>query len=221
VARFKAVLFDWRGTLVHIPSPIWHVTRALETIGRPAGRQTVEAVIERVQDVSDLPEFVEAERVIDVSAEVHRETTMRMYDQAGLDIELAEALYRVEWEPESRPWYPDVLEALQVIHGRGARIALVSDIHFDIRPDCIAQGIDTFVDAYVLSCELGIQKPNPRMFLAATSAVGVRPDEALMVGDTAATDGGAAAIGIATLILPRPDELVTRGLNMVVRLLAQ
>jgi len=220
VARFKAVLFDWRGTLVHIPSPIWHVTRALESTGRPADRQTVEAVIERVQDVSDLPEFVEAERVIDLSAEVHRETTMRMYNQGGLDIELAEALYRVEWELESRPLFPDVPGTLAAIHDRGVKVALVSDIHFDIRPDCIAQGIDTFVDAYILSCEVGIQKPDPRMFLAATSAVDVQPDEALMVGDTAATDGGAAAIGIATLILPRPDELVTRGLDIVVRLLA-
>ena len=40
-----------------------------------------------------------------------------------------------------------------------------------------------------------------------------------MVGDTAETDGGAAAVGIATLILPRPDELGPRGLDIVLRLL--
>ena len=219
VGRYRAVLFDWRGTLVHIPRPDWHVTRALESIGRAAESETVDSVIERVQATSDLPEFIEAERLIDLSAEFHRATTMRMYDEARLDSELAEALYRVEWELEARPVYPDVAATLGAVRGRGAKVAVVSDIHFDIRPDCIAQGIDSFIDAYVLSCELGIQKPDPRIFLAAASAIGVEAGEALMVGDTAETDGGAAAVGIATLILPRPDELGPRGLDIVLRLL--
>lgn len=144
---------------------------------------------------------------------------MRMYEQAGVDPELAEALYRVEWDLESRPLYPDVLETLAAIRDRGMRIALVSDIHFDIRPDCAAQGIDGFIDAYVLSCEVGVQKPDPRMFITGTSAVGVEADEALMVGDSPYTDGGAAAVGIATLILPRQEELAPRGLDVVLRLL--
>jgi FMN phosphatase YigB (HAD superfamily) len=57
------------------------------------------------------------------------------------------------------------------------------------------------------------------MFLAATTALEVEPSDALMVGDTARTDGGAAAGGIATLILSRPEELGPRGLDVVLRLL--
>lgn len=144
---------------------------------------------------------------------------MRMYDQAGLDPELAEALYRVEWELESRPLYPDVPGTLAAVRDRGVKVALVSDIHFDIRPECAVQGIDGFIDAYVLSCELGVQKPDPRMFLAATSAIGVGVAEALMIGDSPHTDGGAAAVGVATLILPRPNELAPRGLDIVLPLL--
>jgi HAD superfamily hydrolase (TIGR01509 family) len=217
--RYRTVLFDWRGTLVHIPTPAWHVTRALEAIGRVADGETVDSVMARVRGALELPEFIEAERRIDLSAEFHRETTMRMFNAAGLDPELADALYRVEWEPEARPMYPDVPDVLAAVRARGTTIVVVSDIHFDIRPDCIAQGIDDFIDAYVLSCELGVQKPDPKMFLAATTAVGVEPGDALMVGDTARTDGGAASVGIATLILPRPDEPVPRGLDVVLRLL--
>jgi HAD superfamily hydrolase (TIGR01493 family) len=217
--RYRTVLFDWRGTLVHIPTPAWHVTRALESIGRAADGDSVDSVMTRVRGALDLPEFIEAERRIDLSAEFHRATTMRMFNDAGLDPELAEALYRVEWEPETRPVYPDVPEVLDAARARGTSIVVVSDIHFDIRPDCAAQGIDVFIDAYVLSCELGVQKPDPRMFLTATTAVGAEPADALMVGDTAGTDGGAASVGIATLILPRPDELVPRGLDVVLRLL--
>lgn len=165
------------------------------------------------------PEFIEAERSIDLSSEVHRTTTLRLFEVAGLDRELADALYRVEWEPESHPLYPDVVEVLSQVQAHGAKIAVVTDIHFDVRPDCMAHGIDAFIDSYVLSCEMGVQKPDPRMFLAATTALAVEPTDALMVGDTAPTDGGAVAVGIATLILPRLEELGPRGLDAVLRLL--
>jgi len=56
------------------------------------------------------------------------------------------------------------------------------------------------------------------MFTLALDAVGVQPDEALMVGDRASHDGGAAAVGIATLILPLRRELGPRGLDVVLRL---
>jgi FMN phosphatase YigB (HAD superfamily) len=57
------------------------------------------------------------------------------------------------------------------------------------------------------------------MFLAATATLGVEPVDVLMVGDTARTDGGAAAVGVVTLILPGLDELQSRGLDVVLRLL--
>lgn len=144
---------------------------------------------------------------------------MQIFESAAVDRELAEALYRVEWEPSNRPLYPDVVEVLATARDRIVKIGVVSDIHFDIRPDCAAQGIDGFIDAYALSCEVGVQKPDPRMFLAATEALGVDVREALMVGDTPETDGGAAAVGIATLIIPRRGAVKRRGLDLVLRLL--
>jgi FMN phosphatase YigB (HAD superfamily) len=57
------------------------------------------------------------------------------------------------------------------------------------------------------------------MFALALDAVGVQPEEALMVGDRASHDGGAATAGIPTLLLPMPKELVPRGLDIVLRLL--
>jgi HAD superfamily hydrolase (TIGR01509 family) len=217
--RYEAVLFDWRGTLVHIPTPAWAAARALRSIGRADDAETVSSINRRVWTALEDPEFIEAECSIDLSSESNRTANLRLFELAGLDPELAEALYRVEWEPESRPLYPDAPEVLGLVRACGAKIAVVSDIHFDIRPDCVAQGIDAFIDEYVLSCELGVQKPDKRMFLAATTALGVEPTDTLMVGDTASTDGGAAAVGIATLILPRPEQPVRRGLDVVLGLL--
>ncbi len=56
------------------------------------------------------------------------------------------------------------------------------------------------------------------MFTLALDTLGVSPGDALMVGDRASNDGGAAAVGITTLILPSPPEhLEQRGLDCVLR----
>jgi HAD superfamily hydrolase (TIGR01509 family) len=71
----------------------------------------------------------------------------------------------------------------------------------------------------VISFEHGFQKPDPRMFTTALDACGVAPNKALMVGDRVSHDGGAAAVGIDTLILPAPTKYGPRGLDVILSLL--
>lgn len=87
----------------------------------------------------------------------------------------------------------------------------------DLRPFLARKGIE--LDAYVISFEHGFQKPDPRMFTTALEAVRAAPNEALMIGDRVTHDGGAAAVGIDTLILPAPAAFGMRGLDVVLRLL--
>jgi len=217
--RFAAVLFDWRGTLVHDPGHTWWITRALQGLGRPVLDAEVTALADAVRGAEQLPTYREAEQWIDTSAAHHREATLRLYADGGLDPELADALYLLDFDPASHPFYPDVLEVLTTIHDRGARIVIVSDIHFDLRAEFTAQGMAPLIDGFVLSFEHGVQKPDPRMFELALDLVGGRAADALMVGDRASHDGGAAAVGIATLILPMPHGPQSRHLGPVVDLL--
>src|SRR6266540_1805180 len=150
--------------LAHLPEPEWWVGRALESIGRPVAPQVVQAAVAGLDAAAELPEVLEAEHHEDCSWELHRSVTMRRFELAGLDSELAEALYRLDLDPASHPLYPDVPEVLAALRARGVRVALVSDIHFDLRVDLAEHGIAEFVDAWVLSFEHGFQKPDPRMF---------------------------------------------------------
>ena len=96
---------------------------------------------------------------------------------------------------------------------RGIGVGVVSNIGWDLRPVFRDHGLDRYVDAYVLSYEHGIQKPDPRLFAAACEALGVDPRDALMVGDDRRADGGAAALGCAVHfvdhlpVTERPDGL--------------
>ena len=112
------------------------------------------------------------------------------------------------WRP-----YPDAAEVLGELRRRGVRVAVVSNIGWDLRPVFRAHGLDPLVDAYALSYEHGVQKPDPRLFRAACDALGVAPRDALMVGDDRRADAGAAALGCRVHLvdhLPvdrRPDGL--------------
>ena len=67
------------------------------------------------------------------------------------------------------------------------------------------------VDALIVSAEVGVSKPHPGIFSVALDALGVRADEAVMVGDSWSADiAGARGAGIAAvwfnpLGLPAPD----------------
>jgi HAD superfamily hydrolase (TIGR01509 family) len=219
VTKYRAILFDWRRTLVHDPDLTWWVTEGLASVGVAADSGSIASIEERVVAAFERPEYLQLERSLDTSADLHRQGMLTVFEWAGLDEALANALYELDFDPASHPLYPDVAEALSAIHAMGIKAALVSNIHFDLRPELAEQGILDLLDAVVLSFEHGIQKPDPRMFELALDALGVTPSEAVMVGDTPRSDGGAAAIGVTTIILPTLRDFGPRDFGPVLNLL--
>ena len=65
------------------------------------------------------------------------------------------------------------------------------------------------MSAWILSFEHGIQKPDPAIFQVALDELGVSAAQALMAGDRASHDGGAAQLGIDTMILPNRSSSTT------------
>ena len=102
---------------------------------------------------------------------------------------------------------------LDGLHRQGIKTAVVSNIAFDVRPAFRAIGAADAVDEFVLSFEVGAIKPDPAIFDAALTRLGVTAEDALMVGDSEEADGGAKALGCGFLLvdpLPtsqRPDGL--------------
>lgn len=144
-----------------------------------------------------LPEFQEAWTRLDCDAEFHRQTYHRLFAAAELRPDLADALYDVESDPDCDPFANEVGKTLRALNERGMKIAVISDIHFDLRPvfdKCALLGL---VEAFVLSYEHGVQKPNPSIFRIALEKLSVGPEEALMVGDRPAYDGAAVALDSA------------------------
>ena len=193
--------FDWRGTLVADPPDEWWVGIAVDRLGR--NRAEVPGLVDALDAAVRAPGCGRrSERPRHVGDARHREATMMWFRNAGLDDELATTLYNLDFEPANHPFFPDVAHALRALHERDVAVGLVSDIHFDLRSEFAAAGLHDLIDAYVLSFEHGVQKPDPAIFGIAAEALSLEPHELLMVGDRASHDGGAVACGIATLLVP-------------------
>lgn len=67
-------------------------------------------------------------------------------------------------------------------------------------------GIDGIWDSYADSCELGVVKPDPKIYMAALKPLGVAPEDAIFVGHAQYEIDGAKAIGMTTVRFnPDPD----------------
>ncbi|MEU6117741.1 HAD-IA family hydrolase [Streptomyces sp. NPDC047117] len=203
---YKGVLFDFSGTLLRIePVTSWlrgaldetgitmteeafaHTARELDRAGALPGGSSPEG----------LPDgLAELWRIRDRTAEHHRELYTALARQVPLPAEeLYDTLYVRHKSPAAWAPYPDAADVLRGLRERGVATGVVSNIGWDLRPVLRAHGLAPLIDAYVLSYEHGIQKPDPRLFELACRELGLAPQDVLMVGDDRHADGGARALG--------------------------
>jgi putative hydrolase of the HAD superfamily len=100
--------------------------------------------------------------------------------------------------------FPDVEETLCEARARGLRLGIISNWDERLRPLLTDLGLARHFDSITISCEIGAEKPDARMFQAALQAAGVAAVEAVHVGDSAAEDVyGAEAAGMKAILLDR------------------
>lgn len=102
--------------------------------------------------------------------------------------------------------FEDVLPALAALKAKGVKLGMISNLHRDLGELCARLGMAEFFDFYVTSGEVGAEKPDPRVFLAALQKAEARPDEAIHVGDQYHSDVvGAQNVGIRPILVDRED----------------
>ena len=105
----------------------------------------------------------------------------------------------------------DAHDALARLRRAGLKLGVVSNSDGRVEEALRAAGLRPYFDVVVDSSLAGVEKPDPAIFRAALDALGVRPAEALYVGDLYEVDVlGANAAGIPAVLLvppaaPRPD----------------
>jgi putative hydrolase of the HAD superfamily len=132
---------------------------------------------------------------------------------AGRMEEVARALQRLhqDWHLWCRT-VPGTAETLDRLRAAGLRLGIVSNSDGRVEEALTAAGIRDRFDVILDSALVGVEKPDPAIFRAALTALGVAPEEALYVGDLYDVDVvGARAAGVEAVLLvpdaaaPGPD----------------
>jgi putative hydrolase of the HAD superfamily len=116
---------------------------------------------------------------------------------------LIEALYERFAQPQLWRVYSDVPRRLEAWRRQGFRLAVVSN--FDRRLHGLLAALDLrpWLDAVIVSSEVGAAKPSPVPFQRALEALGLESPQVWHVGDQQADVDGAARAGVRCLRLRR------------------
>jgi len=99
--------------------------------------------------------------------------------------------------------FPDVVQTLQKL-GKGFRLGLLSNTDCFTVSKFNELGFNDYFNSVAFSCKLGLLKPDPRIFNLILHDLGVKPEEAVMVGDNYKDDILAAErLGIRGVLMKR------------------
>lgn len=89
------------------------------------------------------------------------------------------------------------VEKLVALRSAGAKLGLISDCSSDGPRASPTSPLASLFDAALFSCDVGVRRPDPRIYRLACDRLGVPPERCLYVGDGGSRElTGAAAIGM-------------------------
>ncbi len=192
----KAVFFDLWNTLIFCPT-----------------RKKVEEILDLLGLEDDYEELMtDVRKITFTDKSVKFSDFIRKYlvdhgsniDEKVFDI--VERLWRSRLD-DAKP-FPETIEALNDLK-TDYKLVLISNIDVsgsEFFKKTYPEIIECFTEI-LLSCEIGIVKPDPRIFKMALSAVNIMPENAWMVGDRIQDDvKGALDSGINPILISRGKE---------------
>ena len=204
IYAIQALFFDVFGTLVDWRSG---VARDSERILSPFGHALDWPAFADAWRGEYKPAMAEVQqgRVPFAKLDVlHRRNLERILPRFGIERLPEEAMRELNLAWHRLPAWPEVPDALTRLKRR-FRLAPVSNGNIALMVDLAR--CNGFAWDAILGAEIaGDYKPKPRVYLAAAEALDLRPDECMMVAAHSYDLAAAAALGLKTGHIARPDE---------------
>jgi putative hydrolase of the HAD superfamily len=198
-----AIFFDAGGTLIHVDGE-----RLSAAAGVPwredtftAAENAAVAAVQRL--VRANPDSTDAERL-----PLFLESILEGLGVAAAERRSAAGAVVAEHR-RSNLWsraYPDAAAALSTLARRGYRLGVISNADGRVRGLLAQAGLSAYFELVIDSSEVGLEKPDPRIFLAAAERLGLEPAACAYVGDIYEIDVvGARGAGLDAILIGPGD----------------
>ena len=184
----KAIFFDFYNTLVRFWPPLDHIQQAsCQEFGFHIAQEAIsygysvaDVYFNRENEIKPLATRTEAERL-----EFFSRYEQILLENAGLSVttDLARQIWQIAISvPKDFIPFDDTVGVLQRLKGQGYQIGVISNLRRDMHELCQNLGMDPYLDFCLTSAEIGVEKPDPAIFVAALERAGVSGPEAVTWG---------------------------------------
>jgi putative hydrolase of the HAD superfamily len=120
--------------------------------------------------------------------------------------DLSKSFEEIMKKVESWTEYPDVRPALERLRRRDFKLGIVSNATDLLNKVFDNLDLRKYFDFVIISDEVGVRKPSPRIFMMASEAAGASPSRSIYLGDKPAVDiNGATRAGMNAILVDRAN----------------
>ncbi|HYM62164.1 MAG TPA: HAD family hydrolase [Thermoanaerobaculia bacterium] len=180
-AHPKAVVFDWDGTILDSAEPTYRTyVRLFAHFGIPFGRADF--------------------------ARTYSPNWYRTFRALGVEETLwpeADALWMAYFAEESIALFPGAREALDLLHDHGVTRAIVTSGGRErVSREVDALGVGHHFEQIVFGCDTQHRKPHPEGLHICLDRLGIKPEEAVYIGDSPEDVLMAKAANVRSIAVP-------------------
>lgn len=191
MSNFKAVIFDWGGVCCsageHFSNPLM-----------------LEQVAMTSEQMSDASKSIEKEFYTGrISESEFWNQIINKYHLKGISEEQLRQSYF-----DSYKIYPQMIDAINETR-KNHRVALLSNLASDMAGRIKKlHNVDNMFEIKVFSYELGVMKPDSKIYLHILEKLQLKPNDCLFIDDSKANIEAAEKLGISTIYFRTPEQTI-------------
>lgn len=205
MSQYKAVYFDRDNTLTYRNEEAYKKYYTLvESISKKEFKMDKKRMFEIFSNIKQKGLNTNTyENEVEFYKEYYKEV---LNEECGcVDEEIVTEIFNTMWLKD-RALFDDVIDTFKAIKEKGLKIGIISDTGLSLKATLVALGLDDYIDCYTCSKEVGVMKPEPKIYLTALDKLGLKAEECIYVDDYDEEVLGAQNLGFKAFRINRSEE---------------
>jgi putative hydrolase of the HAD superfamily len=186
--KIQAVIFDLYGTLLYLSkssNPYFSLFKEIGLTNEELKKAKRIAITQNFDNLSNLLKKLKREPP----------NNLNLYEQ------------EINKEISSAKLYPETLNVLSKLRNKKLKIGLISNLASPYKKPFFNFRLDNFFDELIFSCDMGLQKPEKRIYQSMIEKLNIAPANMIMTGDKINADfDGPKSVGMNAVHLNRLEN---------------